>query len=521
MHKLQELVRLHRQGRSARDVAQLLAMSRNTVRGYLAAFKQAELLEGSIDELPTMEVLKAAVPSRRPNQETSTVAAWVPRIRAMTASGAGPRSIYDLLRTTEAEFVGSLSAVKRVCAALQKTLGPRAEDVAIPVVTDPGQVAQVDFKYAGLLRDPERNCERKAWVFLMVLGHSRHMFAKVVFDQRAETWQKLHMDAFAFFGGVPRVIVPDNLKAAVVTAAFCGGDDPHLQRGYRELARHYGFTIDPAPPRDPEKKGKVEAGAKYVGISFLATLPEGLDLDEANARLRRWVLEVAGARVHGTTHRKPLEVFNAEEKATLLPLPARPYLITVWKQATVHRDSHVAFEKRLYSVPYRYLGATASIRATPDSVQVYVGDELVARHDRSGATLYSTVDEHLPTERVSQRHRDREFWVRRAAHLGAEVEELVNEVLALGGPVNPIRRVMGIIGLLEKHPLDRAANAARRARRFGLYTYSEVADMLRKGLDFEPLPAELPLPNPPPNPRFARDTSTMLTSTTRKFDDWN
>ena len=81
----------------------------------------------------------------------------------------------------------------------------------------------------------------------MVLGHSRHMFAKLVFDQRAETWQKLHMEAFAFFGGVPYVVVPDNLKAAVITAALRTGDDPSLHRGYRELARHYGFTIDPAP----------------------------------------------------------------------------------------------------------------------------------------------------------------------------------------------------------------------------------------------------------------------------------
>lgn len=119
--------------------------------------------------------------------------------------------------------------------------------MAIPVVTAPGEVAQVDFKYAGFLRDPDRNCPRKAWIFIMVLGHSRHMFAKVVFDQKADTWQQLHVEAFAFFGGVPRIIVPDNLKSAVVKAAFTTGDDPHLHRSYCEIARHYGFTIDPAP----------------------------------------------------------------------------------------------------------------------------------------------------------------------------------------------------------------------------------------------------------------------------------
>lgn len=521
MHRLQELVRLHRQGRSARDVAKLLQTSRNTVRNYMTALSGAGLLDGAPDDLPDLAVLKAALPARKPPQEVSTVADWRQQVRRMVASGAGPSAIHDFLRTTDPDFKGSLPAVKRLCVRLRKEDGPTAADVAIPVVTAPGEVAQVDFKYAGYLRDPERNGPRKAWIFLIVLGHSRHMFAKAVFDQRAETWLQLHIEAFAFFGGVPKIIVPDNLKAAVVKAAFTTGDDPHLHRGYCELARHYGFTIDPAPPRDPEKKGKVEAGAKYVGTSFLATLPEGLDIADANDRLKKWVLEVAGLRTHGTTHRQPFRVFEAEERKALLPLPARPYLLTVWRQARVHRDTHVAFDGRFYSVPFRFIGATASIRATPDSVHVYIDDELVARHDRRGDTLYSTIDEHLPAERVAQRHRDAAFWIARARHMGPDVEALANEIIGLGGPINPIRQVMAIVGLLERHPSDRANGAARRARHFGIRKYREIAEMLRQGLDFQPLPPELPLGPLPPNPRFARDLSTMLTSKKETTDGWN
>ena len=205
----------------------------------------------------------------------------------------------------------------------------------------------------------------------------------------------------------------------------------------------------------------------------------------------------------------------------LLPLPNRPYLITVWKRATVHRDSHVAFDKRLYSVPFQHLGETAWVRATPTSVHVYIHDVLVTRHDRIAKGVYSTFDEHLPAERVSLRHRDVAFWTQRAAHLGPEVEGLVAEVLALSGPINPVRRVMGIIALLEKHPRHRADNAAKRARHFGMRTSAEVGEMLRKGLDFQPLPPDLPLPNLPPNPRFARDLGTLLTTQPRKNDDWN
>lgn len=521
MHTLQELVRLHRQGTSAREAARLLGISRNTASQYLKALAAAELLEGAVDGLPELAELKAALPVKLPPQQVSSIDAWASRVRALLAGGAQPRGIYDLLRTTEPTFAGSLSAVKRLCARLQREVGPRPGDVAIPVDTAAGEVAQVDFGYVGYLLDPATEKQRKAWVFVMVLAHSRHLFAKIVFDQRAETWQQLHVEAFAAFGGVPRVIVPDNLKAAVICAAFDLGDDPGLHRGYVEVARHYGFMVDPAPPRDPEKKGKVEAGVKYVGNNFIATLPDGLDIDAANERLRVWTREVAGKRVHGTTHRRPIEVFEAEEKAALLPLPPRPYVPVVWKKARVHTDSHVVFDKRLYSVPYRLLHKDAWVRATPDTVVVYVDDERVATHARRGPMQRSTVDDHLPAERVALRHRGEAWWTRRAALLGPEVEGLAAEIFALERVLNPLRTVQAIVTLLEKYPRDRANNAAKRARHFGIRNYRGLVDILRRALDFDPLPPELPLPNPPPNPRFARDVAQMLTSKPEKRNDWN
>lgn len=520
MHELQELVRLHRQGSSARDVARLLRMSRNTVRSYLNALAEVGLLHGPAEELPALEALKAALPIRQPPQELSSVEAWTPRVRVLLSRGAGPRAIYDHLRSNEADFKGSLSAVKRLCARLQRALGPAPADVAIPVETDPGQIAQVDFGYVGLVFDPVMQIPRKAWVFVMVLGHSRHQFARVVFDQRAETWQQLHVEAFQFFGGVPRVIVPDNLKAAVIRVAFNHGEDPALHRGYLELARHYGFRVDPTPPRDPEKKGKVEAGVKYVTGNFFVTLDEDIDIDGVNRRLRTWTLEIAGQRIHGTTQRRPLEVFEEEERAALLPLPSRPFVPIVWKQARVHTDSHIVFDKRLYSVPYRFLHKDAWVRATPDSVAIYIEDERVATHDRRGRTHRSTEDNHLPVERVSLRHRGEAFWTRRAGELGEEVGALVRELFGRDQVLNPLRTVQQIVTLLEKYPKERANNACRRARHFGTHSYGGLRDILRKALDFEALPAELPLTATPTNPRYARDTAAML-APTEKTHAWH
>ena len=125
---------------------------------------------------------------------------WRSRIVSPRERGAGPTAIHDHLGLVHPDYTGSLSAVKRLCARLSALVGPSEDDVAIPVETGPGEVAQVDFGYAGRLWDPQTGQLRKAWVFVMVLGHSRHQFSRVVFDQRTETWISLHQQAFRSFG---------------------------------------------------------------------------------------------------------------------------------------------------------------------------------------------------------------------------------------------------------------------------------------------------------------------------------
>lgn len=508
MHRLQELVRLHRQGLNSRAVARALQMSPNTERRYRLALEAAELLAGDPNDLPELSELRAVVGSASPQQEVSSVADWSEVIADRLKQGAGPKAIYDWLRIEDPSFRGSYWAVKRLCRRLERAQGVRPEDVAIPVTTKPGEVAQVDFGYVGQLLDPATGRLRKAWVFVMVLGHSRHGFFKVVFDQRAPTWLRLHVEAFSFFGGVPRVIVPDNLKAAVIRAAFSAADDVELNRSYRELARHYGFQIDPTPPYAPQKKGKVESAVKYVKRSFfLAWRPT--TLQEANDGLNRWNAQVAAVRVHGATQKVPLEVFQ-EERPFLLTLPVRPFEVVVWKQAKVHTDSHVVFERRLYSVPWRRVGQQVWIRATPGSVVVYANDERVATHARKGPTHRSTNEAHLPEGRVDYRERTREHWEARARRLGEQVGEFVNELFDHDDVLYAIRPVQAVVSLLEKHPRERANAACRRARYFGNYSYPAVRDILRKGLDLEPLPDdELPIKSLV-SPTFARDPDEFI-----------
>ncbi len=513
MHRLQELVRLHRMEVGAREVARHLGMGPNTERQYRQALMQAGLLEGSADDLPDPTLLKAAVlmhtPPKLAPQQQSSIERWRPEIEKLYDDGLGPKAILDRLRLEESGFEGKLGAIKRMVQRIRRELGPQAKDVAIPVDTAPGEVAQVDFGFAGWRRDPDTGRQRKSWVFVMVLGYSRHMFAEVVFDQRVQTWLALHQRAFAALGGVVRTIVPDNLKAAVIRAAFGVGDRVELNRSYRELARHYGFKIDPTPPYAPEKKGKVESGVKYVKRNCLKGR-DGETLEQVNRALVRWVREIAGTRIHGTTGKHPLEEFEAIEHAALLPLPDKPYEPVLWKKATVHRDSHVVFDRRMYSVPWTLIERQVWVRATPTTVTIHFDDERIATHRRRGAGLRSTQDGHLPPERAALRHRSRGYWEDRADKLGDDVGRFVREVFDSDDVLLQLRQVQAIVTHLEKFPPKRARAACHRASFYGATSYQAIKSILSQALDLEPLPTTKAAATWADAPRFARDPAELI-----------
>ncbi len=490
MHRLQDLVRYARMGAGCRERARLLNMSPNTERQYRTAFEKEGLLVGPVESLPELDTLRAAVlkhkPMVGPTQQESSVDSWIDEIERLVKKGNQATAIHDYLRTTLEEYTGTLSAMKRRVARLKKDRGVSANDVAIPVETDPGEVAQVDFGYLGRLLDPAVGKERKAWVFVMVLGHSRHMYARIVFDQRQETWVDLHIRAFEYFGGVVKTVVPDNLKAAVVRASF-GTDEPSsLNRTYRELARYYGFKVDPTPPRSPEKKGKVESGVKYVKRNFAG--PRDFEDDhDANSQLEEWLVEVAGRRVHRTTGEQPLAAFVDHEAARLLPLPGQAYEVVAWKEAKVHNDSCICFDRKLYSVPWKNIGKQVWVRATASTVAVFYAEERVATHSRRTRNKRVIVDAHLPEHRVEYRYRQPEYWEHRAAKMGPDVEAYIRDVFGTDDVLSKLRTVQRIVLALENVTPERAVAACLRAGYYGNYSCSAIKNILRRGLDLQPL----------------------------------
>ena len=514
MHTLQEFVRLARMGTGFRAVARMLRISPNTEREYRKVLEAEGLLVGDPNELPELAALLAALEKRRPTrlapQQESSVERWADAVKVMQERGAKPVAIFDRLRLEHTDFTGSLSAIKRMCRRLEAERGPRAEDVAIPVETAPGQVAQVDFGDVGKLYDPKTRVLRRAYVFVMVLGYSRHMFAQIVFDQSTETWIRLHAEAFKYFGGVPAVVVPDNLKAAVIRAAFAIDDKSVLNRSYRELARHHGFKIDPTPPYTPEHKGKVESAVKYVKYNFMRARDE-LDVSVLRSQLIAWLDEVAGRRVHGTTRDAPLRRFQAVEQAALLPLPATPYELAVWHMAKVHTDSHVVFDKAMYSVPWRFVGKQVTVRACHESIALFFEDTRIATHERTTPGKRRTHEAHLPEGRRELRHRSQAYWEARADAIGEEVGAYIRDIFASDDVLLQLRTVQAIVTYLEGHPIHRAQAACARARYFASYSYGALKNILRKGLDMQPLPdVVLPQRGRLEHPRLARDINELL-----------
>lgn len=298
----------------------------------------------------------------------------------------------------------------------------------------------------------------------------------------------------------------------MIRAAF-GIDEPAaLNRSYRELARHFGFRVDPTPPRAPEKKGKVENSVRYVKTSFFRPRAGELDATIVESALDRWVREIAGTRRHGTIHRRPLEVFEQEERAELLPLPAARFEWVIWKEATVHPDTHVLLDKRFYSVPWRFIGRKVWIRASPTMVTIYGDDQRIATHDRHGDGPRSTVDEHLPEHRADYRHRSRSFWEERADRMGEEVGAFVREVFDSDDVLYQLRAVQAIVRHLETFPVERARGACARARFYGAHSYGALKRILRLALDLEPLPtAVIPARGVLEAPRYARSAQELLT----------
>lgn len=502
MHYLRDLVYRLRAGESERRIAQDLKISRPTVHKYRQWAEGQGYLRPE-QPLPDLATLQAALaPTPPPPVMTSTLVAHQETVLQLLKQGVEMTAIWQRLQENHG-YQGSYSAVRR----LVRRLRPVEPEVVVRVHTAPGEEMQVDFGAVGQLYDPVSQRLRPAYAFVATLCYSRHQYDELVFDQKVPTWLALHRRAFASFGGVPKRVVPDNLKAAVMQALV---HDPVLGEAYRRMALHYGFLISPTMPRTPKHKGKVESGVHYVQRNFMAG-QQFVDINTANVRIKHWVSDVAGVRDHGTTHQPPLRLFADEEQAALQSLPDTPFTLLQIKPVKVHPDCHITLDGSYYSVAYTYIGHSLDAHVSEQVVELYAGLDLVATHLRcTRRGQWQTRLEHYPPAKAAYLIQTPTYCRQQAPKIGPATTQVVDTLLA-ERPLDRLRAVQAILRLAESVGPQRLEAACARAHYFGDVRYRRIKQILNAALDRDPLPDQPSLPlDPAPSFAFARPSTDFF-----------
>ena len=472
------LVRM-RLGESDRQIAKTHLMGRRK----LAQVREIALNQGwlALDTLlPNDAELSLALSGRAPVQpSTSSIIPFQGDVRDWVKQGIAGIAIHMALIRKHG-YTGAYSSVRRFIAKLKKD-NPTA---TVMLDFNPGEAAQVDFGSGPEIIDAFTGEVIKTHFFVMTLAWSRHQYAEIVRDQKVETWLGCHRRAFEFFGGVPGKMIIDNLKSAIVKASY---HDPQVQRSYAECAEGYQFLISPCPPNEPQKKGRVESGVKYIKNNFMP-LREFRSLHDANEQLRNWIMETAGNRIHGTTKERPLTLFAETEKHVLKPLPPVPPELAIWAKVKLHGNCHVEFRRCFYSAPYRLVHQELWLRATEKTTQIFDGIELVAIHPRlvrPGSK--STLKDHLPPDAKAYLMHDPQWCLFQAEKVGPSCLSFVDELFS-NKVLDNLRAAQGTLQLKKKYGAKRLEAACQRAQDHSDNRYCTVKRILEKGLDVLPRP---------------------------------
>jgi hypothetical protein len=309
-----------------------------------------------------------------------------------------------------------------------------------------------------------------------VLSHSRKGYSEAVYRQTTDDFLRCLENAFRHFGGVPRRLILDNLKAAVKKADWF---DPEINPKVRSFAEHYGTVFLPTRPYTPRHKGKVERGVDYVqenalrGRSFAA-------LEEQNRFLLDWELTVADTRVHGTTRRHVGKHFAEVERAALLPLPLEPFPSFHEARRTVHRDGHIEVDHAYYSVPPEYLARGVWVRWDARLVRIF-NDRLepLAVHVKQEPGRFRTKQSHIAAEKISGVERGAAWQLARVRRIGPKSACWAEEVVTARG-VEAVRVLIGLSSLAGRHPAVAIERACEIASSYGAYHLRTVRALIKR-----------------------------------------
>ncbi len=480
MRQIRQILRLVRDGVSAREIGRMLGVARSTIQDNLRRAEAAGLawpLPADLTDAVLEERLFARTGVKRgfrrlPEPDWTVLACELKRpgvnlmvlweeYREQHPDGYGYSRFCDLFR----EFEARLSPVMRQDH-------PAGDKVFVDYS---GKKIGIVVRDTGVVREAE--------IFVAVLGASNFTYAEATWTQALPDWIGAHVRMFRFFGGVPRLIVPDNLRSGVNKASFY---DPEINRSYGMMASHYGVGILPARPRKPRDKAKVEAGVRFAQSYILGRLRRQtfFSLAEANQAIAA-VVERINDHVMRRLGKSRRQLFETVERPALSALPDTDHEFAEWRFARVSLDYHVEIDGFFYSVPHQLIREQVDTRLTARTVEIFHRGKRVAAHERRhGGRRHGTDPDHMPSS-----HRRYAEWTpdrfrRWGRSIGPETEGLVSAILAnRPHPEQGFRTCLGVLRLFKDLDAARAERVASRAVAIGALTYKSIASIITNKLD--------------------------------------
>ena len=493
IRKIRDVLRLHLAcGLSARRIAQSTAIGRTTVGEYLQRFNASGLSWPLPETLSDTELEQRLFP---PAPKVPTEQRPVPDWHQVHTELRRPGVTQFLLWQEYKQAHPAGFQYSWFCD--QYRLWRDTIDRSMRQSHLAGEKLFVDYAGQTVEVTDRRTGEvRQAQIFVAVLGASNYTYAEATWTQGLPDWISSHRRAFAFLGGVPELVVPDNLRAGVSKAHRY---EPDTNPTYQDMASHYGVAVLPTRVRRPRDKAKVEAGVLVVERWILAVLRHRafFSLAELNAAIRE-LLEKLNARPFKQLPGCRREHFERLDQPALQPLPAEPYVYAEWKKARVHIDYHVAVDGHYYSVPHALIKKQLDVRITRNTLECFHRGNRVASHRRSYQNgRHTTVSAHMP-----ESHRQAGDWSPErlsnwAAKTGPATEKLIQTVLmSRKHPQQAYRSCLGILRLGKAYGDARLEAACRRALTLGSHSYKSIESILKHRLDDKPIAEqqELALP---------------------------
>jgi transposase len=472
MEKAKEILRLSGSGMTLREVAGATGCSLGTVHMVLAKVKEAGVIDPlalSSKELGSLlyPPSKGAGKAHEPDLEYIH--------REMRKKGVTLTLLWEEYK--QAHPAGLM--LSQFCERYRKFR--KQNEVYLRKSYKAGERMLVDWAGLTMQYTDKEGQPVKAYLFVAVLPASSYLYAEPFGDMGQESWTMAHVNAFEYYGGAPRLLVPDNTKTAVVKAKYY---DPWLNKAYHELALHYGAAIVPARSREPTDKAPVETGVQIVERRIIATLRHRQFFSLAELREAvRAELEAVNTRDFAKLPGNRRQVFLQTEKGELRPLPPNRYEYAQWKQAKAAFDYHVPFDSFFYSIPYGFAGKTVSIRATSRSIEVFSEGQRIAVHSRNYDTRrrYTTCFEHMPEKHRAVADWTPERFLSWAAKTGEKTRAYIAALMASREhPEQAFKTCAGILRLGETVPRETMEAACEQAALCNIFTYQYFNRLLKQ-----------------------------------------